>query len=144
LDLLEDVASLSGEAREQLLVQAGEGVHVLLAVEVKDAGDGSFALVGEGFKREAGDRAQVHGDDALLLGELVADALGHEDGFAGAGDLLDDAGAGAEVGFEQDLSGAIETEGVAEADGLPAEDEAAFGSADLEGGFEDLVEGFFG
>ena len=119
-------------------------MHRFGAIEIENAEN--FRRIAFGWnaaQREACKRAQIHGDDALLLGEIPVDAFHHERRAAVADHVAYDALACLEIGFRQPVAFAVHSRGISERVGSPRHDERAFGAADLESGFQDLLQTVF-
>ena len=144
-DFFQHVTGFIGKLVENFSIYSRQLVHDALTVEVKNSGD--FRRIGfsrNGNQRQTGYGAEVHGYNAFLFGHVGFDAAGHEYRLTGFGNPADGTLAGAEAGFLQQRAGTIHTEGVVEAARTPAQNEAPFGAADLQGRLQDLMEHSFG
>ena len=113
--LLEDVGGLQGQPGQDLLIQAAEHVHGLPAVQVEDASDSRpVAVIGDPLQGQAGHGSKPHVDDALLGGELLVDALGHEERIPSFGHLLDHGTAGVELALGEVFAPVVHTHHVVE------------------------------
>src|SRR4051812_37906086 len=108
-------------------------MHRFAAIQIDDAENlWHVFLRAQTSQRYAGNGAQIHGNDAGLLGEPVVNSFDHENRSSGLRHVSDHTVAGIKFGLRESATSSVLTGGILKPIALSDQHERPFSAADFE------------